>query len=297
MASSSLPPWSRLPPRRVSPTLALSDHDAIDGLEAAARAAQEAGIKHVPAVEMSCAHPIAEELHMLGYWVDPEAIAPACEQAQAERVKRAEEIVANLNAAGVEVTLEGAIAQAGDAASVGRPHIAKAAGATEMKPFFEKYLIPGTPTYVPRRWPTTVEAARLIHDAGGVAVLAHPFWDLDEPATVQDLVEELDLEGVEVFYPSHDREQVAFLVDLCRERGLSRPAPRRTTTGPTTRCLRASAPTRRSGWRAGGAGSVALSQPAATPQTPVGGGWSTCSVPSRTRPSSAPESTTGRPGT
>ena len=202
-------------------TLALSDHDAIDGLEEARAAAEAAGIELVPAVEMSCGHPVAEELHMLGYWVDTEAIAPACERAQEERVKRAEEIIGNLNRAGVEVTLEGAIAEAGDAASVGRPHIARAAGATDMKPFFEQYLIPGTPTYVPRRWPTTPEAVDLIHQAGGVAVLAHPFWDLDEPATVRDLVEELDLEGVEVFYPSHTREQAGFLLDLCRERGLS----------------------------------------------------------------------------
>ena len=118
-------------------TLALTDHDAVDGLADAAEAAARAGIELVPAVEMSCGHPIAEELHMLGYWVDPEAIAATCDRAQQERVKRAEEIIENLNAAGVEVTLEGAIEQAGDAASVGRPHIAKAAGATDMKPFFE----------------------------------------------------------------------------------------------------------------------------------------------------------------
>jgi len=202
-------------------TLALTDHDAIDGLAAAAEAAQANAIELVPAVEMSCAHPIAEELHMLGYWVDPAAIAAACERAQEERIKRAEEIVGNLNRAGVEVTLEGAIEQAGDAASVGRPHIAKAAGATDMKPFFERYLIPGTPTYVPRRWPTTPEAVGLIHAAGGVAVLAHPFWDLDEPETVANLVDELELEGVEAFYPAHTRAQVEFLVGLCRDRGLA----------------------------------------------------------------------------
>ena len=202
-------------------TLALTDHDAVDGLDEAAEAARSAGIDLVPAAEISCGHPVAEELHMLGYWVDTGEIAKFCRRAQEERIKRAEEIIGNLNAAGVEVTLEGAIAQAGDAASVGRPHIAMAAGATEMKPFFERYLIPGTPTFVPRRWPTTPEAVELIHEAGGAAVLAHPFWDLDDPQTVADLVDELDLEGVEVFYPSHTREQVAFLVDLCSVRGLA----------------------------------------------------------------------------
>lgn len=202
-------------------TLALTDHDAVDGLAEAAEAAEAAGIELVPAAEMSCGHPVAEELHMLGYWIDVDRMAEFCERAQEERVKRAEEIVSNLNAAGVEVTLEGAIAQAGDAASVGRPHIAKAAGVTEMGPFFEKYLIPGAETYVPRRWPTTPEAVRLIHEAGGAAVLAHPFWDLDDPQAVAELIAELDLDGVEVFYPSHTREQVEFLVGLCGERGLT----------------------------------------------------------------------------
>jgi len=202
-------------------TFALSDHDAVDGLAEAANAADQHGIELVPAAEMSCAHPVAEELHMLGYWIDPGAMGNTCKRAQQERVTRAEELVANLNAAGVEVTLEGAIAEAGDAASVGRPHIAKAAGVTEMGPFFEQYLIPGCETYVPRRWPSTPEAVDLIHEAGGAAVLAHPFWDLDDPETVGDLIGELDLDGVEVFYPSHTREQVAYLVGLCRDRDLA----------------------------------------------------------------------------
>lgn len=205
-------------------TLSLSDHDAIDGLPAASQAATAAGIELVPAVEMSCGHPVAEELHVLGYWVDPEAIAAACDRAQSERVNRAEEIIANLNAAGVEVTIEGAIEQAGDAASIGRPHIAKAAGATEMKPFFERYLIPGTPTFVPRRWPTAEQAVALIHEARGSAVLAHPFWDLDDANVVGDLIDSLDLDGVEVFYPSHTSEQTRFLLQLCGDRGLAQTA-------------------------------------------------------------------------
>ena len=204
-------------------TLALTDHDAIDGVAEAAEAATDAGIALVPATEISCVHGSLDDMHMLGYWVDTTAIAPACERAQQERVTRAREIVERLNEQGVPVRFEDAIAQAGDASSVGRPHIAKAAGVKpdEMSPFFEEWLVPGAKAFVSRRWPHAEEAIDLIHQAGGSAVLAHPFWDLDDPDHVAALADDLDLDGIECFYPAHDRAQTKFLLDLCRERGLA----------------------------------------------------------------------------
>jgi 3',5'-nucleoside bisphosphate phosphatase len=204
-------------------TLALTDHDGIDGVAEAGEAASAAGIALIPATEISCVHGSIDDMHMLGYWVDTTAIAPACERAQAERVIRAREIVERLAAQGVPVTYEDAIAQAGDASSVGRPHIAKAAGAKpeEMKAFFEEWLIPGAKAFVPRRWPDAAEATEIIHGAGGSAVLAHPFWDMDDPNEVAALIDDLDLDGVECFYPAHDRAQTKFLLDVCRDRGLA----------------------------------------------------------------------------
>jgi 3',5'-nucleoside bisphosphate phosphatase len=204
-------------------TLALTDHDGIDGVSEAAEAAVDAGIALVPATEISCVHGSLDDMHMLGYWVDTAAIAPAMQRAQRERITRAEEIVQRLNEQGVPVRFEDAIAQAGDASSVGRPHIAKAAGVKPegMSAFFEEWLIPGAKAFVPRRWPHAGEAIEIIHAAGGVAVLAHPFWDLDDPQEVAVLVDDLALEGVECFYPAHDRAQTRFLVEMCRERGLT----------------------------------------------------------------------------
>ena len=204
-------------------TLALTDHDGIDGVAEAGEAAAEAGIALVPATEVSCVHGGIDDMHMLGYWVDTIAIAPAMRRAQRERIVRAEEIVERLNAQGVPVRFEDAIAQAGDASSVGRPHIAKAAGVSPegMSAFFEEWLIPGAKAFVPRRWPHANEAIDLIHGAGGVAVLAHPFWDMDEPSEVAALIDDLEIEGVECFYPAHDRAQTKFLVELCRDRGLA----------------------------------------------------------------------------
>jgi hypothetical protein len=204
-------------------TLALTDHDAVDGVTEAEEAARRHGIALVPASEISCVHGPFDDIHMLGYWVDVAAIEPACARAQRERVVRAEEIVERLNAQGVAVRFEDAIAEAGDASSVGRPHIARAAGAKpeEMGAFFEEWLVPGAKAFVRRRWPTAPEAIEVIHEAGGAAVLAHPFWDVESPPKVAALIGDLDLDGVEVFYPSHDRDQTSFLLDLCSERGLT----------------------------------------------------------------------------
>jgi predicted metal-dependent phosphoesterase TrpH len=202
-------------------TLALTDHDAIAGVADAAKAAELAGIELVPAIEMSCVHEYAEDLHVCGYWVDLGAIAPACERAQHERVARAGEIIENLRREGFDLHLEDAVREAGDALSIGRPHIARAAGAgPDLGPFFEEYLVPGAKAFVPRRWPTAEQAVELIHDAGGVAVVAHPYWDISAPHEVDDLIRALEVDGAEVFYPSHSREQTAHLLELCEELGL-----------------------------------------------------------------------------
>ena len=166
-------------------TLALTDHDAVAGVEEAAEAAKGFGIELVPAIEMSCVHEYAEDLHICGYWVDLGAIGPACERAQKERVNRAEEIIQRLRNWGFEVT-----------------------------------LVPGAKAFVPRRWPTAEQAIALIHEAGGTAVIAHPYWDIDDPDEVEDLIRTLEPDGVEAFYPPHTQEQTEHLLHLCDELGL-----------------------------------------------------------------------------
>jgi len=199
-------------------TLALTDHDAIAGVGEAQRAAEELGVELVPAIEMSCVHEYAEDLHICGYWIDLAKIAPACERAQHERVTRAGEIVEKLRGEGFDLHLEDAVREAGDALSIGRPHIARAAGATgDLGPFFEEYLVPGAKAFVPRRWPTAEQAIALIREAGGFAVIAHPYWDISEPTEVDDLIRSLGADGVETYYPTHSKEQTEHLLDLCAE--------------------------------------------------------------------------------
>src|ERR1700743_3810437 len=102
-------------------TLALTDHDAVAGVPEAEEAGRELGGQIVPAVEMSCVHEYAEDLHICGYWVDLEKIEPTCDRAQEERRARAGEIVENLRGFGFNLTLDDAIREAGGAGSIGRP--------------------------------------------------------------------------------------------------------------------------------------------------------------------------------
>lgn len=214
-------------------TLALTDHDAIAGVGEAQRAAAEHGIELVPAIEMSCVHEYAEDLHICGYWVDVGKIAPACERAQHERVTRAGEIVGKLRSHGFDLHLEDAVREAGDALSIGRPHIARAAGATgDLGPFFEEYLVPGAKAFVPRRWPTAEQAIALIREAGGIAVIAHPYWDISAPQEVDDLIRSLNADGVETYYPTHTEEQTEHLLELCTELDLT-PTASSDYHGPT----------------------------------------------------------------
>src|SRR5262249_29424664 len=104
---------------------------------------------------------------------------------------------------------------------IGRPHIARAAGATgDLGPFFEEYLVPGAKTFVSRRWPTAEQAIELIRGAGGVAVVAHPYWDISYSGEGHDLIRSLSPEGVDACYPTPSREQTANLLDFCDELAL-----------------------------------------------------------------------------
>jgi predicted metal-dependent phosphoesterase TrpH len=120
--------------------------------------------------------------------------------------------------------------------TLGRPHLAEAllshpANAERLRAegidgrdaLFPRYLVPGAIAYVPRSRPTVAEAIELIHACGGVAVWAHPFWDLDDPgetlASLREFVSS-GLDGVEAFYPTHSAEQTRLLHGFASEHGL-----------------------------------------------------------------------------
>jgi 3',5'-nucleoside bisphosphate phosphatase len=218
--------------------LALSDHDTVDGVEEALRTGSAQGLDVIPATEISAVDGGYEDLHILGYRIDHRdaLLADRLADARADRGRRAERMAERLGELGFEVDPAPIEARRAGGKPVGRPHLAAAVlahpanaarladeGHADVSSFIPAYLIQGAPAYVARSRPTVAEAIRWIHEAGGVAVWAHPFWDVAEPDGVLAAIDgyrEQGLDGVEVFYPTHTAAQTALLADRCIERGL-----------------------------------------------------------------------------
>jgi predicted metal-dependent phosphoesterase TrpH len=193
--------------------VALTDHDTFEGLSEAAAAADELDLEFVPGIEFSAEHDGAS-LHILGYWVDPDdrAIETELLRLTATRFRRGEMIVEKLRELGFDISLERVLELAGGEA-IARPHIAQAmveAGiVADEKEAFDRYISDVGLAYVPKHALPPMEALRLITEAGGLCVLAHPgMWRGND--TVPDaLIEEMaagGMAGLEVRHPDHDEE-------------------------------------------------------------------------------------------
>jgi predicted metal-dependent phosphoesterase TrpH len=201
--------------------IALTDHDTVDGVAAAQDAGASLGVRVIAGVELSAVDE-GDEIHVLGlHLAHPEHMAAALDELKESRRDRAKLIVERLNSLGVPVTLQAVYAAAGEGA-VGRPHIAKAmvAGgwARDFRDAFDRWLGNGKPACIEKRTVTFEEAARLIHDAGGLAVYAHPGGGASR-AVLEELTS-LGLDAVEVRHPSHTADEVVRLAALTDELGL-----------------------------------------------------------------------------
>jgi predicted metal-dependent phosphoesterase TrpH len=162
------------------------------------------------------------ETHLLGLHLsDLDAIEGALAEFRTARRDRAERIVTALNTLGVPVTLDAVMVQAADGA-IGRPHIARAliAGGwvRDSREAFDRYLGFRKPAFVPKHTLGLAEAIRLVHSAGGLAVLAHP-GGAGTLAWLEALAG-MGLDGVEVRHPGHSAEDVARLATLADHLGM-----------------------------------------------------------------------------
>jgi 3',5'-nucleoside bisphosphate phosphatase len=218
--------------------LALTDHDTVDGVAQAAQAANSLGLGFVTGVEISVLDPGAQDLHICGYLIDPAyaALGEQLRRSRADRERRAERMAAALTELGWAIDRRHLDARTAAGQTIGRPHLAQAVVAHpgnaarlareqlgDPSAFLVAYLIEGRPAFRERLAPTVTEAIDLIHAAGGVAVWAHPFWDIDAGAEVLATLDRFaaaGLDGVEAFYVSHTREQTELLLDRCAELNL-----------------------------------------------------------------------------
>ena len=208
--------------------VALTDHDAFDGWPAATRAAAEAGVVVVPGVEISTRLSGAG-VHVLAYLPDPghAPLADELARVRGNRMSRLTEMAVLLTKAGLPIDVDDVLAVAGQASSLGRPHVADAMVAkgyvADRSEAFATWLAEGGPAYVPKYAPLTVDAVRLIGDAGGVAVLAHPWGRGSRRVLDADTIRLLagrGLAGIEVDHEDHDRyargalREIAAALDL-----------------------------------------------------------------------------------
>jgi predicted metal-dependent phosphoesterase TrpH len=221
--------------------LALSDHDTVAGVSEAIAAGEQHGIKVVSAVEISAVDegsPVPRELHILGYCIDHTGavITERLSAFLADREQRTLRMRDGLLEVGFE--LDEAELQERIAAGkpIGRPHLAGAVlrppanarrlaeeNIDDIGSLIRGYLIEGRPAFRLRQTPTVAEAVQAIHEAGGLAVWAHPFWDIEDPAEVLSSIDRfltLGMDGIEAFYITHERPQTELLASRAAELGM-----------------------------------------------------------------------------
>lgn len=193
--------------------ISISDHDTVDGVVHLYEEGlyPNRGIRIIPGVEFSAHHP-EREIHILGYNVDifHQGLLEKLNDVMEARWSRFSEIVDKLRAQGYSISEAEVLKIAGSSKSISRSHIARVLVKNKcfstVREAFEKMLEKGQPAYVPHYRLEVEEIIELIHEAGGTAVLAHPKLVKDDEL-VEDVLSR-GIQGIEVFYPRHDEEDV-----------------------------------------------------------------------------------------
>jgi hypothetical protein len=200
--------------------LALTDHDTIAGIPAAAAEAVKQGIDFLPGIEISCEYPRPGTMHLLGYGIDPASriLTDLTRTLVEGRDARNLQIVAQLNSLGIPVTLQEIVDVAGGKV-IGRPHIAEVLvrrGVVSTKQeAFDRYLGQGGRVYVDKEQLTARRAIEMIRESDGIPVLAHPSQlKKENNAQLENVIKELidfGLMGVEVIHSDHTDSLIEFL--------------------------------------------------------------------------------------
>ncbi|GAA4341116.1 PHP domain-containing protein [Pigmentiphaga soli] len=208
--------------------LALTDHDEIGGLAAAASTAAELGLRFVPGVEISVTW-AGETVHIVGLQVDPgcPALVQGLEDTRSGRERRGRDMAAQLAAVGIPGAFEGALKHVGNPRLISRTHFARflveSGVCANVQEVFDNYMVEGKPGYAPMRWAALADAVGWIRAAGGRAVIAHPGRYDYTPLQFDALYDEfigLGGEGIEVVTGSHTPEQYREYAAVAQRYGL-----------------------------------------------------------------------------
>ena len=206
-------------------TIAIADHDTIDGIPEGMNAANEKGITLIPALEISAKH--EKQVHMLGYFVDYTDLKfqSFVNKLKNSREDRNEKMLKKLGNMGFEITMEELKASA--EGNIGRPHIAdlmvKKGYVSTFAEAFEKYIGNDKPCYVSKERPDIRKAIELIRKYKGIPVLAHPKYTFLEGEELENFVaylSDVGLGGLEVYYSKHSKEEEAEYLKLAEKYSL-----------------------------------------------------------------------------
>ncbi|HSQ59230.1 MAG TPA: PHP domain-containing protein [Acidobacteriota bacterium] len=202
--------------------LALTDHDALDGIPVVRELGAAEGIRVIPGVELSV-NEHGLDVHVLAYGFDPEdpGMLAAIQRWRDARRERARKILARLKGLGIRISLDDVEAIAGGGA-LGRPHVAEALlreGIVDtLNEAFQSYLGHHARAYVPKQTVPLDQAAEIVHEAGGVTVLAHP-GTLNRDHLIPGWTK-CGLDGIEVWHTKHDASAVNRYRDMAKRFGL-----------------------------------------------------------------------------
>lgn len=215
----------------------VTDHDTFGGWDEALQAGEELGVEVVPGIELSVQTvPVSgegEKFHLLGYYFERDSeLGVELTELQRERANRNVRIIEKLNDLGHAVTMERVREIAGAEAQIGRPHIAQAlielkeSRINTIQEAFDDLLKDGGPAYSSRKALHPAQAVELIHQAGGVAVWAHPTRAPSERAALLDFASgetllkqwiEWGLDGIETYYGAYTPAEIEWTHEMARK--------------------------------------------------------------------------------
>jgi 3',5'-nucleoside bisphosphate phosphatase len=199
--------------------IALTDHDTVEGCASTAAACRAVSIEFIPGAELTAEHQ-GIEVHFLAYFIDTENPGLLAEMTkfQAVRQNRVREMVARLNRLGVGLEAEAVFALA-NCKSPGRPHVARALVngrfCARVDEAFERFLKKDRPAFVPKFKMSAARAIELVHQAGGLAVMAHPA--LNRTDDIIPAIVEAGLDGIECFHTKHNPAANRRYLDIAKK--------------------------------------------------------------------------------
>jgi 3',5'-nucleoside bisphosphate phosphatase len=213
----------RIASERGLQAIAITDHDVLSGLEEAQAAGLFYHMEIVPGIEISSSCD-GYETHLLGYFIDPNypPLLNFTQKFRTHRLERARQILGKLTHHGINIPFDLLQMRAGHS-SIGRPHIAdilvEEGYVFSFQEAFNKYLAQHRPAFVPKIHVEAERAIYLIHEAGGLAFLAHPAVNV--PDEVIYKMVHFGLDGLETLHPKHHVAQIQYYQEMARKWNLA----------------------------------------------------------------------------